>query len=97
MTREEQETVIRKSAADDAWDIWTCDPKFIHLLERRGYEPQPDHQSKNGKAVSIQIPYRQLTLRSRMQKKRPGPLFFLRRLHPVGEKTSSDENLEGMA
>ena len=64
LSREEQETVIRASAADDCWDIWTCDPRIIRLLKRRGYITKSDHQSKGGDAVSVKIPSSQIVIRS---------------------------------
>ena len=37
LTREERETIIRRSDADDSWDVW-CDPGvFRRLMERRGW------------------------------------------------------------
>ena len=63
LTHEEQETVIRASAADEEWDIWTCDPRIIRLLERRGYTPKPDHQqSKGGNALSVKIPFGRVSI-----------------------------------
>ncbi len=60
LTREEQETVIRASAADQDWNIWTCDPRFIRYLKRQGYESQVDYQSRD--AVSYRIPFRKLRI-----------------------------------
>ena len=44
LTRMEQETIFRTSAADKEWDFYSRDPKFKRLLERRGYEVREDHQ-----------------------------------------------------
>ena len=56
LTKEEQETVIRCSAADQEWDVCTADPRFIRYLKRQGYEPEPDYQL--GDYLSCRIPYR---------------------------------------
>src|SRR6266566_4977352 len=47
LTREEQETFFRTSAADDYWEFYSRDPKFKRLLERRGYTVKPvvSHES----------------------------------------------------
>ena len=44
LTRDEQETIIRSSAADSEWDICTADPRIIRYLVKRGFKPSPDHQ-----------------------------------------------------
>lgn len=59
--RIEQETFYRTTAADDTWDVYTRDPVFKRLLERRGYTVKEDHQGM----WSCQIPRAALTLRSR--------------------------------
>ena len=60
LSRIEQETFFRTSAADDTWDFYTRDPVFKRLLERRGYIVQEDHQG----LWSCQIPRSALTVRS---------------------------------
>ncbi len=37
LTREEQETICRTSAADKHWELYTADPKFIRRFDRLGY------------------------------------------------------------
>ena len=59
MTREEQETIFRTSAADDDWEFYSRDPKFKRLLERRGYSVIED---KYG-LWSCKIPLRALSVR----------------------------------
>lgn len=34
LTREEQETIIRRSAADGHWDVWTDDPVWLRKLSK---------------------------------------------------------------
>jgi hypothetical protein len=55
LSRAEQETVIRASAADQEWDVFTADPRFIGYLKRQGYEPGPDHQSKDAVSCKMRI------------------------------------------
>src|SRR6266699_3486748 len=66
LTREEQETLFRTSAADDYWEFYSRDPKFKRLLERRGYTVNVDHQG----LWSCKIPRESLILRSASRKKR---------------------------
>jgi len=61
LTKEEQETVIRCSAADQEWDVCTADPRFIRYLKRQGYEPEPDYQL--GDYLSCRVPFRRLRIR----------------------------------
>ena len=61
LTKEEQETVIRSSAADQEWDVCTADPRFIRYLKRQGYEPGPDHQFPDH--MSCKVPFRKLRIR----------------------------------
>ena len=42
--REEQETVIRASAANREWNFFTWDPKFARRLEKLGYAPVKGQQ-----------------------------------------------------
>ena len=58
LTKAEQETVIRCSAADQDWDICTADPRFVRYLKRQGYEPAPDYQF--GGHMSCRVPFRKL-------------------------------------
>jgi hypothetical protein len=44
LSKWEQETVIRCSAEDKAWDIVTADGRVKTRLKRAGYEGKPDHQ-----------------------------------------------------
>src|SRR6266705_898575 len=66
LTREEQETFFRTSAADDFWEFYSRDPKFKRLMERRGYTVNVDHQG----LWSCKIPRESLILRSASRKKR---------------------------
>lgn len=65
LSRYEQETVIRASADDKEWDVWTCDPRVMRLLKKRGYEVKLDHQGKG--SVSCRIPLGMITIRSANQ------------------------------
>ena len=60
LTKAEQETVIRCSAADQEWDVCTADPRFIRYLKRQGYQPEPDYQGRD--YLSCRIPYRKLRI-----------------------------------
>ena len=44
LTREEKETVYRKSEVDKTWDAWTFSEATYRLWIRRGYDPVVDHQ-----------------------------------------------------
>ena len=63
LTREEQETTMRASAADGEWDICSADPRFIRYLKRQGYEPVPDHQLSG--FVKFRVPFEKLRIRKR--------------------------------
>jgi hypothetical protein len=60
LTKAEQETVIRSSAANQEWDVCTADPRFIRYLKRQGYEPGPDHQLRDH--LSCRVPFRRLRI-----------------------------------
>jgi hypothetical protein len=38
LTREERETIIRTSDADDGWSISTASPRFIRKFTKLGYK-----------------------------------------------------------
>ena len=59
LTREERETTIRKSEADDSWDVWTLSEIVKRQLERKGYPMAPDHQ----RGWSCTVPERLITFR----------------------------------
>ena len=44
LSKEEREIVIRKSAADHEWDVYTNDLTQARMLKKKGYELQKDHQ-----------------------------------------------------
>jgi hypothetical protein len=58
LTRQEKETVIRTSAADRSWDVWTCDPKFIRRFAKAGYEPRVEQHG-----TVFTVPLNGLTIR----------------------------------
>ncbi len=55
LTREEQETIIRTSAADQTWEIVTADPRIIRKMAKQGY--QPDARENPWGYVSFTVPY----------------------------------------
>jgi hypothetical protein len=59
LSREEMETVIRCSVADQEWDIVTADPRMIRYLEKRGYQKIVDEQFK-APYFSFKVPFRRL-------------------------------------
>ena len=61
LTKAEQETVIRCSAADQEFDVCTADPKVIRYLRRQGYHPEPDYQFPDH--MSCKVPFRKLRIR----------------------------------
>jgi hypothetical protein len=63
LAREEQETTIRASAADEEWEICSADPRFIRYLKRQGYEPVSDNQLSG--FVRFQVPFKKLRIRKR--------------------------------
>jgi hypothetical protein len=63
LTREEQETVIRCSAADHSWDVVTADGRMKTKLRRAGYEGKPDHQL-SAPFEKFEIPFNALSIRS---------------------------------
>lgn len=69
LKREEQEKIIRTSAADDEWEVYTADPKFIRRFEKRGY--QPYRQDQWGRCY--RIPLNGISIRSANRKKRSAP------------------------
>ena len=64
LSLEEQETIIRCSAADSEWDICTADSRIISKLKRSGYEPKPDHQF-SAPFVKFTLPLNAITFWSR--------------------------------
>ena len=59
LSRQEQETVIRTSAANKFWDVWTCDPKFIRRFAKAGYESRVEQHG-----TAITVPLNGLSIRS---------------------------------
>ena len=37
MLKEEMETVIRYDAVDDCWHVWSCVPKHIKAMKKKGW------------------------------------------------------------
>ena len=65
LTREEQETLLRISAADREWDFFTLDPKFVRRLGKLGWELEKDHQG----GWSCRFPLNRITIRRREKRK----------------------------
>src|SRR2546427_2459816 len=59
LTREEREILIRKSEADDDWDVWTTSEVWKRRLEKVGWEMKRDHQG----GWSCRIPENAITIR----------------------------------
>ena len=74
LTREEQETVIRSSAADQQWDVCSADPRFIRYLMRQGYAPEPDHQFSDP-YMAFKLPYNRLRVLKREKRQPTGRPF----------------------
>ena len=74
LTKEEQESVVRCSAADQEWDVVTADPRFIRYLRKRGWTPEPDYQFHTH--LACRIPYAKLrVLRPEKRKRRVAGAF----------------------
>ena len=67
LSRMEQETLCRTSAADKEWDFYTRDPKFRRRMEKRGWPIQADHQG----LWSCKIPLKAIIIRSKDSMNRP--------------------------
>ena len=61
LSRLEQETIIRRSAADQEWDIYSDDPAIQRKLERCGWAGEP--QGEFGRRYLV--PRAAITIRSR--------------------------------
>ena len=48
LTREERETIVRTSDADDGWIISTASPKYIRKFTKLGYQESPDSSGLKG-------------------------------------------------
>ena len=59
LTREEREILIRKSEADDGWDVWTTSEVWKGRIERAGWEMKRDHQG----GWSCKVPENAITIR----------------------------------
>jgi hypothetical protein len=55
LTREERETLIRTSDADDTWEVFTDSPRVARLLARRGWKPGPDSRTYVLPAAAVTI------------------------------------------
>ncbi|MGW8179090.1 MAG: hypothetical protein ACWGQW_10045 [bacterium] len=48
LTREERETIVRTSDADDGWIISTASPKYIRKFTKLGYQQDADSSDLDG-------------------------------------------------
>src|SRR4029434_30001 len=55
LTRREQDTIIRGSAADQTWEVVTADPRIIRKMEKQGYKPDP--RKNPAEYVSYTVPF----------------------------------------
>ena len=77
LTKSEQETIIRGSAADQVWDIVTADSRVKTRLKRRGWTGQPDHQL-SAPFEKFTIPFDRLKF-MRAEKRKSTNNYFQRR------------------
>ncbi len=79
LTREERETIIRCSAADQEWDVCTADPRIIRYLIRQRYVPEPDQQLSEPYVV-FTVQFSRLRFLKR-EKRRPAERPFASHSH----------------
>ncbi len=93
LSRQEQETVIRTSSADNFWDVWTCDPKFIRRFAKAGYEP-----TKQQHGTVFTVPLNGLSIRSAKSLKPIRKLLqHLRQVNqPATEAPTTSESSTGL-
>jgi hypothetical protein len=60
LTREERETIVRTSEADDHWEVYTDSPVMAARLKRRGWTPLAD-----GDGRTFRVPRAAITIRKR--------------------------------
>lgn len=70
LTKPEQETIIRTSAADSKWFISTHDRRMITLLQNRGWGK--DLELVDG-CWFIEVPYKAVTIRTKQCVMNPKP------------------------
>ena len=58
LTREEQETVIRRSAADDKWDVWSDDPVWVRKIKRLATRDDVDVIEESESSIRALLPKR---------------------------------------
>ena len=69
LTKQEQETIIRTSAADKEWEIISADPRTIRRMEKQGYKP--DDRSNPWGYLSDTVPLDRIAIR-KAEKRRTG-------------------------
>jgi hypothetical protein len=62
LTREERETIVRTSDADDCWVISTASPKFIRRFTKLGYQTD-DRVLNPAEYRSFKVPLNLVTFR----------------------------------
>jgi hypothetical protein len=60
LTREERETIVRTSEADDTWEVYTDSRAMAARLRKRGWQPLP-----GGDGRTFRLPLKAITIRSR--------------------------------
>ena len=58
LTREERETIIRTSDADETWEVYTDSATWQARLKRRGWGPGPDGRT-------FKLPLKAVSVRSK--------------------------------
>ena len=90
LTREEQETIIRISAAETEWHFFTQDKKFIRRVERLGYKLAKDPQG----GFSCRIPLKRISIRRPEKRKlSEKQRQNLRRFHPGFKSSTAIEEI----
>ena len=67
LTKQEQETIIRGSAANNTWEIVTADPRTIRRMEKQGYKP--DDRPNPWGYVSYTVPFNRIAIRKAEKRK----------------------------
>jgi len=73
LSRDEQETIIRGSAASREWEVCTADPKMIRRMHRQGYIPEA--RPNPWGYVSFTVPFNRIAIRKAEKRKVTGKPF----------------------
>ena len=86
LTREERETLYRKSEADNDWDAWTLTKRVAEKWRKKGYEVKEDHQG--GWSTRV----RAVTVARRLKRSGPVPTSKSKAISekPYGDMSASE-------